>query len=266
MQRTRIQRGGVNLDVSSTGKKIWVFRWRETRADGRRVQRKKVIGTLEEYPTKKAAENTARVFRLNLVDRGSEAVVRITMKELVNHFSEHEQVDNGEEGRAYSTRDRCESVLNCWILTRWGKTPIDQIRTVAVEDWLRSIPRALGTKSKIRNTMSALYNHAIRWEFIDRNPITGPVRGSGVRQSAKRERIPDVLEVEEFQRLQAELRLRERILVWLDMTSGLRRGELAGLRWEDIHFENLTVMARRSIVDQVVGQRENGSIEAADSD
>ena len=242
MQRTRIQRGGVNLDVSSSRKKIWVFRWRETRADGRRVQRKKVIGTLEEYPTKKAAENAARAFRLNLVDRGAEALVRITMKELVNHFSEHEQVDTGDEGRAYSTRDRCESVLNCWILTRWGKTPIDQIRTVAVEDWLRSIPRALGAKLKIRNTMSALYNHAIRSEFIDRNPISGPVRGSGVRQSAKRERIPDVLEIEEFQRLQAELRLREGILVWLDMTLGLRRGELAGLRWEDIRFEDLTVM------------------------
>jgi integrase len=213
-----------------------------------------VIGTLEEYPTKKAAENAARGFRLNLVDRGSVALVQITMKELVNHFSEHEQVDKGEEGRAYSTRDRCESVLNCWILPRWGKTPIDQIRTVAVEEWLRSIPRANGTKSKIRNTMSALYNHAIRWEFTDKNPITGPVRGSGVRQSAKRERIPDLLEVEEFQLLQAELRIRERILVWLDMTLGLRRGELAGLRWEDIHFEELTMMAQRSVVDQVVGK------------
>ena len=48
-------------------------------------------------------------------------------------------------------------------------------------------------------------------------------------------------------------RLRERVLVWLDMTLGLRRGELAGLRWEDILFEDLTVMAQRSIVDQVVG-------------
>jgi integrase len=253
MQRTRIQRGGVNLDVSSSGKKIWVFRWRETKLDGRRAPRKRVIGTLEEYPTKEAAEKAARNFRLDLVDRGSAAFARITMKELVNHFTEHEQVDKGEEGRAYSTRDRCESVLNCWIIPRWGKAAIDQIRTVAVEDWLRSIPRARGTRSKMRNTMSALYNHAIRWEFIDRNPITGPVRGSGVRQSAKRERIPDILEVEEFQHLQAELRLRERILVWLDMTLGLRRGELAGLRWEDVRFEELTVMARRSIVDQVVG-------------
>jgi integrase len=253
MQRTRIQRGGVNRDISSSGYEIWVFRWRETRPDGRRVQRKKVIGSLQDYPTKKAAENAARSFRLNLVDRGSAALVQITMKELVDHFSEQEQVDKGEEGRAYSTRDRCESVLNCWILPRWGKTAIEQIRTVAVEDWLRSISRAKGTKSKIRNTMGALYNHAIRWEFTDKNPITGPVRGSGVRQSAKRERIPDVLEVDEFQRLQAELLLRERILVWLDMTLGLRRGELAGLRWEDIRFEDLTVMARRSIVDQVVG-------------
>src|SRR5262249_20814505 len=75
-----------------------------------------------------------------------------------------------------------------------GRHRFDQIRTVVAEDWLWSIPKALGAKSKIRNTMSPLYNHAIRWEFIDRNPITGPVRGSGVRQRAKRERIPDVLE------------------------------------------------------------------------
>jgi integrase len=254
MQRTRTQRGGVNLDVSSSGNKIWVFRWRETRPDGRRVPRKRVIGTLEEYPTKKAAENAARGFRLDLVDQGSAALAQITMKELVDHFTEHEQLDKGEEGRAYSTRDRCESVLNRWILPRWGKTPIDVVRTVAVEEWLRSIRRANGTKSKIRNTMGSLFNHAIRWEFTDKNPITGPVRGSGVRQSSKRERIPDLLEVEEFQRLQAELNVRERILVWLDMTLGLRRGELAGLRWEDIRFEELTLMAQRSVVDQVVGK------------
>jgi len=66
-----------------------------------------------------------------------------------------------------------------------------------------------------------------------------------VRQSAKRERIPDLLEVEEFQLLQAE--------------PGLRRGELAGLRWEDIHFHDLTIMAQRSIVDQVVGKVKTGA-------
>lgn len=75
--------------------------------------------------------------------------------------------------------------------------------------------RSNGTKAKIRNLMAALFNHAIRWEFTDRNPITGPVRGSGVRQSSKRARIPDVLTIEEMRMLLQELSLRERVLIFL---------------------------------------------------
>jgi len=148
----------------------------------------------------------------------------------------------------------CESVLAKWILPRWENTPIDQIRTVAVEEWLRSISRAKGTKAKIRNTMSVLFNHAIRWNFVRNNPITGPVRGSGVRQSAKREHIPDVLDVGEFQALLGELQLRERVMLRLGMTTGLRRGELAGLRRCDVKFEKLTIDVLRSVVDQRVGK------------
>lgn len=86
---------------------------------------------------------------------------------------------------------------------------------------------------KIRDAMSSVFNHSIRWEFTDRNPIAGPARGSGVRVSGKRERTPDILEIEEVQKLLAALGLRERAMVFLDMPSGLRRGELAGLQWGD---------------------------------
>jgi hypothetical protein len=166
MQRKRIQRGGVNLDVSSSGKHVWVFRWRVTMPNGQRVMRKRVIGSFETYRTKTAAEKAAGAFRMTLLDKGATALTTITIRDLVAHFREQELVDRGEEGRAYSTRDRCESVLKKWILPRWEKTPIDQIRTVAVEEWLRSISRAKGTKAKIRNTMSVLFNHAIRWDFV----------------------------------------------------------------------------------------------------
>jgi integrase len=91
------------------------------------------------------------------------------------------------------------------------------------------------------------------WEFTDRNPITGPTKGSGVRVSAKRERTPDVLEVDEMQRLLEALEVRERAMVFLDMALGLRRGELAGLKWEDVDFERLCVNVTRSVVDQQVG-------------
>lgn len=178
----------------------------------------------------------------------------IFINELVEHFRENELIDLGEEGKAYSTRHRCNSVLNKWILPRWKATGINDVRTIDVERWLRSLTLARGTKAKIRKTFNLLFNHAIRWQFAVRNPISGPVRGSGVRQSEKRERIPEILTPEEFRRLEAALRPREGVLVCLALSSGLRRGELAALRWQDIDFERLTITVQRSLVDQVVGR------------
>src|ERR1035437_2397853 len=174
--------------------------------------------------------------------------------ELVAHFRENELIDLGDEGKAYSTRNRCNSVLNKWVLPRWQSTKISEVRTIEVENWLRGLALARGTKAKIRKTLGLLFNHAVRGEFTTRNPISGPVRGSGVRQSEKRERIPEVLTAEEFRRLEAALPVRERVLVCLALSTGLRRGELAGLRWEDVDFEQQTLAIRRSVVDQVVGK------------
>ena len=64
-----------------------------------------------------------------------------------------------------------------------------------MEEWLDSIKRARATKAKIRNLMSALFHHAMRYEWVDRNPI------KLVRQSAKRMTVPDVLELAELQLL-----------------------------------------------------------------
>ena len=177
----------------------------------------------------------------------------VSIGELVEHFREHELIDLGEEGKAYSTRARCNSVLRKWILPRWQGTRIDGVRTIDVENWLRSLTLARGTKAKIRKTFNLLFNHGIRWELATRNPISGPARGAGVRQSEKRERIPEVLTAEEFRRLEAALQPRERLLVCLALSLGLRRGELAALRWQDVDFEHLTITVQRSLVDQVIG-------------
>lgn len=177
----------------------------------------------------------------------------VLIGELVKHFREHELIDLGQEGRAYSTRHRCNCVLNKWIMPRWKDTRINHVRTIDVENWLRSLRLARGTKAKIRKTFNLVFNHAIRWEFATRNPISGPVRGSGVRQSEKREKIPEVLSAKEFRKLEAALQPRERVLVCLALSLGLRRGELAALRWQDMDFERLTITVQRSLVDQVVG-------------
>jgi hypothetical protein len=86
---------------------------------------------------------------------------------------------DGHERRSYSTKAANECYLTNWISPKRGKHRIGEIKAVAVENWWGTIPRAGGTKAKIRNIMSAIFNHAVRHEWLDKNPITL------VRQSAK---------------------------------------------------------------------------------
>jgi integrase len=225
-------------------------------------ERKRTIGPVKNYPDgSKKLQDLLAGQRLNINTDGPTELTSVTMAAAIEHYKLHELADCGDAGKAYSTRQKKTQVLNRWVLPHWGKD-LRAIKTVAVEQWLKTLttarfgkPKRLagGTKEKIRDAMSSVFNHALRWEFTDRNPITGPTKGSGVRVSSKRERTPDVLEVEEMQQLLGALRVRERAMVFLDMALGLRRGELAGLKWEDINFEKLYVDVTRSVVDQQVG-------------
>ena len=96
--------------------------------------------------------------------------------------------------------------------------------------------------------MSVLFNHARRYDLYDRNPI------QWVRQSAKRRSAPDVLTCNEVRQLLAALEPRERIMVLLDVATGLRQSELFALKWKDVDFKNKQLWVIRSIVQQVVGK------------
>lgn len=81
----------------------------------------------------------------------------------------------------------------------WGIRSASDVKTVAVEKWLNGVSLANGSKAKVRNVMHAVFNHATRQEWAERNPITL------VRQSAKRLCTPDVLDVDEIKALWLEL-------------------------------------------------------------
>jgi integrase len=101
--------------------------------------------------------------------------------------------------------------------------------------------------------MSVLFNHACRYEFFERNPI------HLVRQGAKRKRAPIVLTAEEIKTLLSRRGLREKTLVLLAASTGLRQSELFGLKWGDINFNERTINVTRSIVCGVVGHCKTGS-------
>lgn len=265
--QARYQNGCLTKIKRRDGIERWQFRWRARNPDGSLRPCKKTIGPVKDYPLRgKKLQDTLLSLRMTINTEASSKLNSITMAALVEHYKKIElaEPDDDESGKAHSTRTRLAKLLDRWVVPRWGKIEIEAIKPVAVEQWLKTLstvrtagdtkPLARATRAKIRNAMSALYNHAIRWQFSDKNPISGPVKGAGVRVSAKRMSIPDILTVDEMQKMISAVRLRERVLLFLDMVTGLRRGELAGLKWQDVDFLNLQLDVNRSVVDQCVGK------------
>jgi integrase len=96
--------------------------------------------------------------------------------------------------------------------------------------------------------MHVVFSHACRHEWLDKNPM------SLVRQSAKREKLPDVLELEELKKLLGELQDPARLLVFLTAATGLRVSEALGLKWSDVDFSGGALQLARAIVHQHVGE------------
>lgn len=247
-RRTRYQQGSVQREKRLSGSDVWIYRWYETGTDGTSKYRKAIVGTVATLANETSALKAAQALRIDANQQAphAESGPR-SFAELIAHYRLKELAGESKGRKAFSTRAAYECYLNRWILPRWGDLRIDQVKSVAVEEWLDSIKRAKGTRAKIRNIMSAIFHHAMRYEWVDRNPI------KLVRQSAKREKVPDVLELFELQLLLSKLFVRERTLALLDAATGLRVSELLALRWSDVDFENLELNVTRSIWHQVLG-------------
>jgi integrase len=192
------------------------------------------LGNVVRYPHQRDAERAADALRNTI---NSEFIVPETFSELITHYCSHELTENK---KAYATVEANTHYLTNHIAPKWGGLYLSDIRTVDVELWLHTLQYAPGTRSKIRNIMSAVFNHAIRHEWMDRNHITK------VRVPAKRLREPDVLSPAELASLIAVLDIRERAMVMLAGSTGLRRSELVALTWADL--ELMQVNVRRSCV------------------
>ena len=265
MRRTSYQQGSLKLADRKKGK-VWEFRWREVQVDGSTRRKNIVIGTLREFANESAAQTAVDALRLRINQQTPQQIIKnISLDTLAKHYREHELPDIfnetkptpdavEEDRKSYATQVTYEGYLGKWILPRWRSYRLSDVKAVDVEKWLKTLcfqktgtPLARGSKAKIRNIMSALYSHAIRWEWADRNPITS------VRQSAKRQKAPDILVPEEIVAILKELPEPLRTMIELDAFTGLRRGELIGLRWEDVDFEVLVLHIRRSVVAMVQG-------------
>jgi integrase len=214
---------------------VWVFRWYEN-TTGKRTYKKRTIGSVVELPSRRDAEKAVVSLRINI---NAEVSTPQRVCDLITHYRQHELTP---ERKAFATIENHLVQCRLYIEPRWGQYRLDAVRTMQVEEWLHSLPLAPASKTKLKSAFSVLYSHAVRYEWLTFNPI------SKVRTSSKRLREKDVLSPAEFQALLEQLSVRDRAMVLLAGSTGLRRSEMIALTWTDVNTLTLEVNVLRSCV------------------
>ena len=155
-------------------------------------------------------------------------------------------------GRKRSTIEGYESILAQHIVPFFGARTVGRIRRSDVEAFAASLERkGLAPNSRINtlNLLGAMFELATRRGWAVINPLRGVERPRGGSAD------PDIryLTMEEVEAVlrsvpDDELGRVERVLYLAAVMTGMRRGELLGLRWGDIDWEARRIRVRRNYV------------------
>ncbi|MBB3111954.1 integrase [Paenibacillus phyllosphaerae] len=149
-----------------------------------------------------------------------------------------------------------ESNLKTRIIPTFGHMRIDQIKPLHIIRFLDSLDKdnsrlgfregrlSSGSIEIVHRVLKNIFSRAVEWKLIKENPLSG-VKKPTVRY---KQIIPyDNQEIQELlQALQKEP-IHWRVIVTLALTSGLRRGELLGLEWHHINWDDGTLDVLQSV-------------------
>lgn len=154
---------------------------------------------------------------------------------------------------------RCN--LNAYILPRFKDYKLNEIKVYDLERFyndLKNTPTKL-TKDKNNKKMlssttvlkqhrqlSLMFTTAIKWDFIDINPCQKiskpPVKATPEMAYYNEEEIKHLFKLLDNEDLGLK------VAVYMLILGGFRRGELLGLYWDHIDFENQTVKIDKSLL------------------
>jgi len=230
---------------------IWTFRWSEV-VNGRRRQPKIVIGTIRQFPTEAGANKEVDRLRFRLNENNSSLTLKpITFGGLINHYLDHELPRLSKSARIGN-----KSYIKNWIEPHWHGHVASSMKTMQIQEWLDKIERPDGTKLKIKNVLSAIFSHGVRWELVERNPVCGQGgtpghRGAstGVRQSNRISITRVVLRPDVVRQTLEQLPLREATMALVDAVTALRASELIALKWKNVGWETGVLQSEFALVE-----------------
>lgn len=147
--------------------------------------------------------------------------------------------------RTIETRERAYRLR---IDPHLGAHTLAELTPLVVDTWLRGLVRSDGQVRAVEHAaecLRALCGVAVSLELTDRNPVRHIPRTPKDSPSRRGQRV---LSRNEYASLLAACRSRsEQALVQVACECGLRRGELAALRWSDLDLGALRINVTRTV-------------------
>lgn len=137
------------------------------------------------------------------------------------------------------------------ILPLIGSYKLNKITTAMLDTMYQKLKK--GSKGKILsyNSMydyykliNAMFNQAIRWDFIDKNPN---LKTNKPKKDIVERKYYSLEQVQELLSCLKNENIKYRALITLSLDTGARRGEIAALKWSDIDFEANTLKIDNSL-------------------
>ncbi len=216
----------------------WIGAWYGP--DGRRVRRK--VGDVRtegraDGLTKAQAERALRRMRELETPRAAPDAERVTMEQAGREFCQRLEL----KGRRKSHRLTVASDLRNHIAPFFAGKTLDRIRPADVERYVAAKRKTLAVKT-IRNhvnTMHSIFDLGLRKGWCQTNPVELADRPT-VKKTETRIQFLDQPELEQLLATSypddAFGRLEPTLYLTAAMT-GLRQGELLGLRWRDVDLD-----------------------------
>lgn len=242
MRRVKWQDG--SLRKRGKRRKVWFVRYRINimQPDGsiERQQVGKVIGTVADLPTQRAAE-----IRLREIIREAEFAkpkVAVSFGEFVQRWDETILATNHYKP---STRKGYRGLLRLYVLPRFGEARLSEITTPEIQSLISKLEKRLSPEStkRVWDLLSGLFRVALEWKWVGENPC------KGVRLPKRFRRPQPTIDPETAARLIAAVGEPYATLLILLAITGFRRSEVFALRWGSVNWELGLIGASESIVN-----------------